>query len=120
MFLFKSERYFIVRQASSPPVLTTCGFPQICALSCAAMLLLNFCYHIWMQVYSPTALALTFVDNYEMLARPVRDLAHGLATQLSFLEMIDLQLDPKKTFTWVRLGPTATTTWTPFASGCYG
>ena len=33
-----------------------------------------------MQVYSPTALALTFVDNYEMLARSVRDLAHGLAT----------------------------------------
>ena len=104
-FLFLSETFFVVRTECSAPMTTTCGFPQGCALSCTAMLLLNFCYHTWMKVYSPSVLALTFVDNYELLARSVRDLAHGLATQLSFLDMVQLDLDARKTYSCSALAP---------------
>ena len=99
-FLQQADRYFVVRKVVSRPLQSTCGLPEGCALSCIGMLLINHCHAAYMRQYAPQVLSMSFVDNYELLARQVAHLAHGILVQSTFLELIQLETDPGKTYTW--------------------
>ena len=87
-FLKEANRHFVIRQVVSSPLQSTCGLPEGCALSCIGMLLVNHCHALYMQQYAPQILSLSFVDNYELLV------------QDTFLELLCLETDPSKTYTW--------------------
>ena len=99
-FLSGLQRSFVVRQSVGPEAESSCGFPEGCPLSCAAMTALDVTWHCYQAHYCPGARALSFVDNLEVVAsRPV-DAVRGLATMKSFCDKVSLQLDDDKLYGW--------------------
>ena len=93
-------RRFQIRGAVSPPVHSTCGLPEGCAMSCVGMIAIDVLYHLWMRLYFPLSQPLSYVDDWQLLVphpaaiQPVFDCLDRLVNAL------DLALDPKKTCTW--------------------
>eukprot|EP00435_Cladocopium_sp_Y103_P009908 s3081_g2.t1 len=98
--LTQMARRFSIRGSLSPPLFSCTGFPEGCALSCVAMVIIDFAYHRWLEVYFPLAAPLSFVDDWQLLTCNAA-LVDGAKTCLDkFLQAVDLQLDARKTYTW--------------------
>lgn len=99
-FLGSMTRRFVVRGSYSPPVSSTCGFPEGCGLSCVAMLLLDQVWHLWVQQLVPNVQALSFVDNWEVVASSAACLTRAYHATLEFARLLDLTVDRRKSCTW--------------------
>lgn len=93
-------RHFAVRNSFSEGLGSTTGLPEGCGLSCLGMLVLDVLLHRWMVALDGTISTFTFVDNWEVLLRR-EDLVDGAYARLeTFVRLLDLELDTKKTFFW--------------------
>ena len=93
-------RHFKVRDCYSNGFLTTTGLAEGCPLSCFGMLVLDHCFHRWLQLQEPTVRALSYVDNFDLLTWNPDAAVKQLDLVLQFASLTDLQLDRKKTFCW--------------------
>ena len=99
-FLDGTSRHFLVHQCVNPEVLSTSGFPEGDPASPIAMLLADWGFHRYLQVYSPSVRSLSFVDNLAFTAPNVGILMQGYTLTECFCDMLDLELDRRKTFVW--------------------
>lgn len=94
------ERRFLVRGSVSPALKSSTGYPEGCALSCVAMMLVDQVFHTWMRAGSVMVEPVSYVDNWELLLQNPSDAAAALDRAIAFANQWDLKLDPGKTFTW--------------------
>ena len=94
------ERRFVVRGSYSPPVRSTCGMPEGCALSCLGMILLNQIFHTWMAAGSTRCVPISYVDNWELVLNDPSHAVEALARAEEFTRAWDLTLDRQKTCAW--------------------
>ena len=94
------QRHFQVGLTTGPGQATTKGFPQGCALSCVAMVLLNdlvgLTLHNQGQPYHFTA----YADNWQLIAANVPDLSTQVDQVAQFCHRFQLPMDANKTETW--------------------
>ena len=61
------QRRFQVNGSLGPPISSTCGLPEGCALSCVGMMVVDMIYHAWMLHYFPLCQPLSYVDDWQVL-----------------------------------------------------
>ena len=98
--LSSMRRRFLLRGSLTAGVPSVTGFPEGCGLSCVAMVLLDFAFHVWQQHFFPLCTALSFVDDWQIVCTHSSLLAGAKQCLDRFVAAVDLQLDPKKTYAW--------------------
>ena len=98
--LQQMTRRFSIRGSVGPALSSSTGFAEGCGLSVVAMLVSNIALAAWMQHRSPACTLWTFVDNIELTSPDVQATVSGLEQVTRFTELMDIQLDPGKTFVW--------------------
>ena len=96
----KLARRFRVRGATGPPLASFTGFPEGCALSCVAMLLVDFALHRFVDGVSRPGVLQTYVDDWQLLEQGVPQLQRALSAVNEFFRGWDLTMDPTKTIHW--------------------
>ena len=99
-FLDNMSRRFRLGDTVGPPLASNTGYPEGCALSCAAMAVIDLSFHTYMRIYCPRVTPLSFVDNLELLDTSATSLATSIFALQTWTEMWHLELDLKKTYTW--------------------
>ena len=94
------ERFFEIRQSLTEPLLSTTGVPEGDAMSILAMLVIDLILHRWMEALCPQVSVYTFVDDWQLLVRHANQMPAAYAQLTRFCDLMDLQLDAKKTFCW--------------------
>ncbi len=94
------ERRFQIRENLGPPVRSSTGFPEGCALSCLAMLLMDCLFHKWFEVQFPLCQPISYVDDLQILTRNPQQIPEMLQELHFFSSLVDLTVDNKKTFVW--------------------
>ena len=69
-------------------------------MSVVAMVLVNTLIHAFLQVRHPWVTFVSYVDNFELQASQVSQVQPALQTLHQFCELLDIQLDAKKTVQW--------------------
>ena len=69
-------------------------------ISCLAMVLVDWCYHLYQSHFSPRATSISFVDNLEIVSNQPGALLQAVVSQDTFLEMFQLSIDADKTYLW--------------------
>ena len=98
-FVNQQTRRFKVRNSVGPGIPSDCGFPEGCGLSVCAMAVLDLLLDAWMVCQFPQLQVLTFVDDWQLIHRDITTHQAVEARLLSFVDLLDMQLDRKKTFT---------------------
>jgi len=101
--LSQMQRRFQLRQSMSPPIFSTCGFPEGDALSCVAMLVVDFVYHEWFKHYLPLVQPISYVDDWQLIVCDPSFLAPAAKALDDLVDALDLVLDKKKTHVWAVL-----------------
>ena len=98
--LSQMSRRFVIQGSLSEGIGSVTGFPEGCALSCKAMLLIDVTFQAWMDAFFPLCQAITYVDDWQLVCcHP--GLIEGAKQCLDrFVHAVDLQLDNRKTFAW--------------------
>ena len=99
-FLDRFERHFVLHGHFGPAITSNWGMPEGCGLSVVAMSLIDWCWDVYQSVFAPATVPLSYVDNYEVLARSIGELLTGFATLQTFMELWFLDLDGPKTYFW--------------------
>ena len=82
----------------SPTTTSCCGLPEGDALSVFAMVQLNLAWNLYMRAFCPQVGALSFVDNFALVANVVEHLLAGLASLVEFFRLWNLQVDSAKSY----------------------
>ena len=93
-------RRFQVRGSLSEPLGSVTGFPEGDALSCLAMVAVDFVFHVWHVHLFPLCQPLTYVDDWQLLSCCPHGLVQLYQCLQSFVDNMDLMLDLKKTYAW--------------------
>ena len=93
-------RHFVIRGSYSPGVASSNGFPEGCAMSCVAMLLLTQLFHKWMIACNTLFRPVSYVDNWAVLLHNVDHMRQATDAVDRFADMLQVQLDAKKSFAW--------------------
>ena len=104
-FLDKVQRRFLLHHHLSMPVMSDWGMPEGCGMSVVAMTLIDWCWDRYQEVFAPSSVPISYVDNYEILAHSLGELMTGFASLQSFMDMWALELDGPKTFFWSTAAP---------------
>ena len=99
-FLDNQARRFLCASEPGPPLLSNSGYPEGCALSCLAMMIVNLTFHLYMDRFTQGVRSLSFVDNMEILGASARDLHAAHQALASWIDLWQLTMDKKKTYTW--------------------
>ena len=99
-FLHGMVRRFVVRGEVGPPLDSTSGVPEGCAMSCYAMGIIDLCFHFYMHHFAPETVPLSFVDNLGLLSMEVAHLQRGQIVLQEFLHLWTLDMDLRKSWTW--------------------
>ena len=94
------ERRFQVRESVGPPIKSSTGFAEGCALSCAAMAIMDILFELVVTHEIPGSLPLSFVDNWAVQVESARDVPCALEVVEQFAATVDLQVDRDKTHGW--------------------
>ena len=94
------ERRFQIQDNLGPPVLSCTGFPEGCAMSCLAMLLVDCLYHKWFEMRFPLCQPVSYVDDLQLLTTDPTTIPEMLQELSTFCGLVDLKIDKKKTFAW--------------------
>lgn len=93
-------RRFQINGNIGPAILSTCGLPEGCALSCLGMIAVDVLFHAWMKFHFPLCQPLSYVDDWQILVASPEFIQPVFACLESFVDAMDLFLDEKKTKTW--------------------
>lgn len=93
-------RRFQVRGSLSEPVLSVTGYPEGDALSCLAMVAVDWVFHAWTLHFFPLCQPITYVDDWQLLCCQPAALAQLQAVLQDFADQVDLILDLRKTYAW--------------------
>ncbi|CAE7673569.1 unnamed protein product [Symbiodinium sp. CCMP2592] len=96
----------LLAMAKHVGVTSNAGFPEGCPLSPVAMALADWAFHAYMKAFARAVRALSFVDNLACTATSPAQLVKAAHLVNCFTDMLDLQLDPSKTYTWATTAPT--------------
>ena len=94
------SRHFAIRGSYSPGLLSDCGFPEGCGLSCVAMVAIDQLFHCWICKSQEMAAAVTYVDNWELLLQDPSSIKSSFDRVLEFASLLDITVDEKKTVAW--------------------
>ena len=94
------ERRFQIREHLGPSQKSFTGFPEGCAMSVLAMMLMDCIFHKWFEVQFPLCQPVSYVDDLQLLTREAHQIPDMLAELYKFSDLVDLTVDKKKTFTW--------------------
>lgn len=90
----------MVGNTTGPGQATTKGFPQGCALSCVAMLLLNDLVGLSLHHQPQPYLFTAYADNWQLIGHSVDNLSHQVQHVAQLCDKYHLPMDAKKTETW--------------------
>lgn len=99
-FLGSMLRSFLAQSSPSEPLWSNNGLPEGDSVSCVGMLLLDMCFHFYMQRFQPRLCELSDVDNLELVGDSPDAICAGALTLETWAEMFSLSLDSKKSFFW--------------------
>lgn len=94
------QRHFQVGETTGPGQATTKGFPQGCALSCVAMVLLNDLVGLALQAATQPYTFTAYADNWQLMATSVQNLAHQTNLVGRLCARFQLPMDATKTESW--------------------
>ena len=94
------ERRFVVAGCCGDPIFSVTGYPEGDGLSVVAMSILNLAMHSLMQVTSPLAGVLSYVDNWELFTQIPECLPDAFSSLCSLAKDFDIRLDVKKSYAW--------------------
>ena len=93
-------RRFQINGNIGPAVLSSCGLPEGCALSCLGMIAVDVLFHAWMRFHFPLCQPLSYVDDWQILVASPDFIQPVFQCLESFVDAMDLFLDDRKTKTW--------------------
>ena len=99
-FLSNFTRRFLVMNCVGAPLLSDVGFPEGCALSVAAMAMLDGAMHIYQQKFTMRTRTMSFVDNITICGPCPTAIAMSYTTLRTFFRLWGLELDYDKTYCW--------------------
>ena len=99
-FLGSFTRRFQVHGNLSSELGSNVGFAEGDPLSVMAMVLIDWCLHIYQHALAPPLRTLSFVDNISMLTREQSHLILGFFALKTFLDLWGLELDLTKSYAW--------------------
>lgn len=91
---------FRVRTSLRPSIASDVGFPEGCALSVAAMALIDHLLDCWMQPIHPTIRVLSFVDDWQILHQTIHDHPGNVQALFDFVDLLLMKVDRRKSFVW--------------------
>ena len=98
--LTQMRRRFLLRDSFTPGIYSTTGVPEGCGLSCVGMVLIDVCFHRWMEVYFPLCTPVSFVDDWQLLTCHPCLLQGAVDCMTRFANAVDLHLDDRKAYAW--------------------
>ena len=98
--LTQMKRRFQLRDSLSAGLRSVTGVPEGCGLSCVAMVLVDVCFHRWMQMYFPLCTPVSFVDDWQLLTCNPTLLQGAVEAMHRFADAMDLHLDERKAYAW--------------------
>lgn len=93
-------RMFQMEGVVGNPLTSTCGMPEGDPLSVCGMFLVNLALHSFLDLHRPTIRMWTFVDDWQFTGPDVSSVEQGFQTIGHFTDMLDLDLDDRKSFFW--------------------
>ena len=94
--LANMQRFFQVHGCFGRPQLSTCGYPEGCALSCVAMMLIDELLHRWLAVSHPLVQTLTYADDWQLVTSNGEYLPEAFDRVLAFCDAIRVPIDDRK------------------------
>ena len=98
--LSQMQRRFQIRDSLSEAVWSNCGFPEGDALSCVAMMVVDFIFHEWFRHYMPLAQPISYVDDWQLLVCDPNHMQAAAKVLDDLVAELDLVLDKRKTHVW--------------------
>ena len=105
-FLQRMKRSFRVHQQHSDSHVSSVGLPEGDSMSCLGMCLASFSFHHYMKFFCPDLSTLSYVDNVEVYGAHAGKLVAGHVAMETWMEMMRLSLDSKKTAFWASTSET--------------
>eukprot|EP00438_Fugacium_kawagutii_P008967 Skav214288 [mRNA] locus=scaffold2257:201508:210505:- [translate_table: standard] len=99
-FLKQVVRCFDVHGCLGDPVTSCAGLPEGCPMSIIGMLMVNWCYHLYMQTFCPSVTAYSFVDNLTLAGEVAEHLLRAFFAMKEICSLFGLQIDEAKTYVW--------------------
>ena len=99
-FLSSFTRRFEIRGTVGDPMASSSGFPEGCPLSIAAMLCVNWTFHVYMKVFSPRVCSYSFVGNLTLAALEPVLIAQAYFALRAVCQLFGLLTDVSKTYVW--------------------
>ena len=94
------QRRFKIHNKIGPPVFSSTGYAEGCALSCVAMVGFNLLNHVWCALKAPHVQLWSYVDNIEILGEDATQVTEGLQALSTFCQGMDVSIDQAKSYTW--------------------
>lgn len=94
------ERAFEIRTSLSPTVTSTQGLPEGCSLSVVGMVLVDWAYHIYMRLLTPTVHMFSYVDNLTAGGSQALAVVSAFFSTICFFNLWGLSLDMDKSYVW--------------------
>ena len=99
-FVSSQTRRFRVRGSIGPPIASSSGFPEGCALSVCAMALLDYALDLWLKALDVPVTLYTFVDDWQLIHDNI-DTHQAVLDKLdAFVAAIQMDIDRDKSFIW--------------------
>ena len=98
--VYAAQRHFQIRFSLSGPTPSSTGYAEGDGMSIIAMMAVNCLFHKWFEAQQVPIQPVSFVHDWQLLVRHHVDVQHAMSQLQKFCDMIDLQLDAKKTFVW--------------------
>ena len=94
------RRHFVIQGSYAPGVQSTNGFPEGCAMSCVAMVVLTDLFHKWVRAAGVMFRPVSYVDNWAVLMQSPAHMQRACQAVDKFADMLQIRLDANKSFTW--------------------
>jgi hypothetical protein len=99
-FLDTFERAFEVRTALSTGLRSSQGLPEGCSLSVVGMILVDWAYHVYMKLLTPSVHVFSYVDNLTAAGFRPLQVVSALFSTMGFFKLWGLSLDLDKSYVW--------------------
>jgi len=86
-FLDSFQRAFEVRTSLSPALTSTQGLPEGCSLSVVGMVLVDWAYHVYMRILTPSVHLFSYVDNLTTAGTQALAVVSAFFSTKSFFEL---------------------------------
>ena len=93
-------RRFQIRGAIGPKLWSSSGYAEGDAMSCIAMIAIDAIFHAWVSFQCPTALPLSYVDDWQVMLPRADDMPALVDKIMDLARLLDVSVDLGKTYTW--------------------